>query len=179
MMRELESILSWEVGNISYLFFTFLFAAAVWDFFLRRVPNILVLAFLICMLPFRLGEVPWICPIADGALVFLLFLPLWRRRMTGGGDVKVLAAAAAFLGLCLWIPAFLLSLFLAGFSGFFHLLFSGTIRVRFQYFSEYIKSGGLKTGLSYEGPERERAELPFLPYFFLGAVLACWWGGAR
>ena len=64
-------------------------------------------------------------------------------------------------------------------SGFFHLLFSGTIRVRFQYFSEYIKSGGLKTGLSYEGPERERAELPFLPYFFLGAVLACWWGGAR
>ena len=46
-----------------------------------------------------------------------------------------------------------------------------------QYFSEYIRIGGLRRGHPYEGPERERAELPFLPFLFLGALLGCWWGG--
>lgn len=80
-------------------------------------------------------------------------------------------------GLRLWFSFFFFSLILAGVGGLFRILLSGTFRIRIQYFSEYIRTGGLRRGHPYEGPEREQAELPFLPFLFLGALLGCWWGG--
>ena len=163
--------------SVVWVLLFFLLLAAVWDFFLRRVPNVLVLLFLLCRFPLCRDVPSGMSCAADGLFILLILIPLWRRQMIGGGDVKILAVTGMYAGLRLWFSFFFFSLILAGAGGLFRILLSGTFRSRIQYFSEYIRTGGLRRGHPYEGPEREQAELPFLPFLFLGALLGCWWGG--
>ena len=141
--------------SVVWVLLFFLLLAAVWDFFLRRVPNVLVLLFLLCRFPLCRDVPSGMSCAADGLFILLILIPLWRRQMIGGGDVKILAVTVMYAGLRLWFSFFFFSLILA----------------------EYIRTGGLRRGHPYEGPEREQAELPFLPFLFLGALLGCWWGG--
>ncbi len=74
--------------------------AAYTDLTRRRIPNGLVFALLVCGLAVHAMH-GW-RQLAIALLIFLavLFfgLPLFAARITGGGDVKLMAAAAATLG---------------------------------------------------------------------------------
>ncbi len=75
------------------LLLLFLTAAAFWDARCARIPNLLVLW---AVFPggFLLGP-PFLIRLIT---VCALFYPLFRLRLAGAGDVKLLAACAAWLG---------------------------------------------------------------------------------
>jgi prepilin peptidase CpaA len=90
---------------------TLLAIASVWDIALHRVPNALAVGIAAVGLVDALlrggvmglgGSV--LAVVCVGALVW----PAWARRMVGGGDLKLAAAGAAWLGIRL-VPAYLLT----------------------------------------------------------------------
>ena len=91
------------MGTVAVLVFTILLiAAAVGDFRTRRIPNRLVLA--IALLGFVYSIIaepvsPGLWKAVTGLLVGLgLWLPFYLLRWLGAGDVKLFAAAGAWLG---------------------------------------------------------------------------------
>lgn len=84
--------------------------AAWFDARERRIPNWLtVSAFLLGF--WLLG---WQAAAAGAGLALAIHLPLWLLRATGGGDVKLMAAFGACLGLDDWLRFFLLNAILGG-----------------------------------------------------------------
>ncbi len=75
--------------------------AAYTDLRTRRIPNLLVApaALIGFVTQFAAGGLSGLRSAAFGLGVgFLLYFPLWLLRARGAGDVKLLAAAGAFLG---------------------------------------------------------------------------------
>ncbi|MBC7230720.1 MAG: prepilin peptidase [Actinobacteria bacterium] len=94
-------------------------AASYHDLRYRRVPNALVLAFLVggsailaCGGWSALGR-----GLRGMLLGFLVLLPAFFLRMVGGGDVKSLAVIGLLAGPSLLWPAFLLGAVAAGMAG--------------------------------------------------------------
>ena len=86
-----------------------------WDVKARRIPNWLTLSALAVALLLRipLGFGAALSGVGAATLAFLIVLPVFALGGLGGGDVKLLAAVGAFLGLDrLWIG--LLATFVAG-----------------------------------------------------------------
>lgn len=81
--------------------FAVLAAACVTDLRTRRIPNTLVLTGLVAGVSFALidggmgGMTRAISGVATGLLIWI---PFWLLHMMGGGDVKLFAAGAAWLG---------------------------------------------------------------------------------
>ncbi len=87
--------------------------AAMLDLAFRKIPNWLPMALAIDGLVLRalFGEL--LGGIAAGTVVFVLCALLWRRGLLGGGDVKLLAAAATVVH-APFAASFVLSVSLAG-----------------------------------------------------------------
>lgn len=86
-----------------------------WDLKARRIPNWLTLAALVVALLLRipLGFGVVLSGAGAATLAFLIVLPVFALGGLGGGDVKLLAAVGAFLGLDrVWVG--LLATFVAG-----------------------------------------------------------------
>ena len=79
-----------------------LFAASCWDVLRLRIPNVIPLA-LALLFALRLYLVPGVEDPLDHilamGLALLALLPLFALNMLGGGDVKLLAAVALWLGM--------------------------------------------------------------------------------
>ena len=89
------------VGAVVFL--GLLGAACVYDVRARRIPNSIVATLLACGLAFSLlaapGGIRGLVFGVSGLLVGLaLWLPSWLFRLLGAGDVKLYAAASAWLG---------------------------------------------------------------------------------
>lgn len=97
-------------------FVTLLLAAAVTDLRWRRIPNWLT-AGLAALYPVYVltapAAVPWPSSLAAAAVVFLLGLVLFARRLLGGGDVKLITAATLWSGIA-YLPLFAAVTSLAG-----------------------------------------------------------------
>jgi prepilin peptidase CpaA len=90
-------------GTVAGLVFTvLLLAAAIGDFRTRRIPNRLVLTIALLGVAYSIlvePVVPGLAKSVTGLLVGLgLWLPFYFLRWLGAGDVKLFAAAAAWLG---------------------------------------------------------------------------------
>lgn len=77
-------------------------AAAVWlDFARHRIPNVLTFAALgagLLLSAWGSGLDGALMAFAGAAVAFACFMPLYVLKGMGGGDVKLMAAAGAFLG---------------------------------------------------------------------------------
>lgn len=75
--------------------------AALWDLRHRRIPNVLTVAILAAGLGARAlaGGAPALgSGLAGAGVGFALLFPLFHVRWMGGGDVKLMTAAGAWLG---------------------------------------------------------------------------------
>lgn len=155
-----------QTVNRLFVLLLFLSLAAAWDLSLHRVPNGLILTGWLV----GLGFSPGISYLGQSALPVLALFPLWKRRMIGGGDVKLLAMLCGWLGIQAGFLCFFYSLFFAGGIGICRLLLHRSVWIRISYFFHYWKSGAARRALPYEGPERAKAELPFAAALLAGTL---------
>jgi prepilin peptidase CpaA len=89
---------------------TLVLGAALWDWRLRKIPNWL------CLGGFFAGLVlnDWRVALGGAGLALAIYLPLFVLRATGGGDVKLMVALGALLGVEQWFRVFLISAVLGG-----------------------------------------------------------------
>jgi len=90
-----------------------LLAAALHDVAFRTVPTTLAAALACCGAVLRLSAGDLLPGFAAAALVFAAALLCWLRRWMGGGDVKLLAAAALLVA-PVQVPLMLVSVSIAG-----------------------------------------------------------------
>jgi prepilin peptidase CpaA len=113
-----------SLGDMLAALYCLLFVAcAITDFVWLRIPNLLVLSLVVLFLacPAVTGvPVNWVWHIVPAVLVLFCSALLFRAGKMGGGDVKLLAAAALWVGVD-GMPTFLIGLGVAGF--FVALLF--------------------------------------------------------
>lgn len=106
------------VATTAFLVATYaaaLVVAAVWDAWKFRIPNILPAALLVAFVPAALvgpQPVEWTWHLGMGVAVFLVGALLFARGLLGGGDVKLAAACALWMGPTL--PTFLVFMMILG-----------------------------------------------------------------
>jgi len=105
-----------EIALAAYVFP--LVMAGLSDLRSLRIPNWLTGAFALAFLPTALlfggGAVDWLSHLAAGGAVFLGAAILFALRLMGGGDVKLLAAVALWIGLGSLLPFLVLTAVIGG-----------------------------------------------------------------
>lgn len=155
--------------------------ASVLDLAWRRIPNILTLcaALIGLVLALVTGGLPALGYATLGLLTgLLLMLPGFMLRMTGGGDVKLLAAFGTYLGPIPTLYAFLLyiltALLWAGLYGLYAWYFQGATPPLQRYGS--MARTLFRTGqVSYVRPAPTEAmgrRVPMAPAIACGAIAA-------
>lgn len=87
--------------------------AALLDIAFRQIPNWLPAALAVDGLSLRLLSNEFLVGALAGAAVFVACVLLWRRGWMGGGDVKLLGAAATVVP-CHFVVSFVAAVALAG-----------------------------------------------------------------
>jgi prepilin peptidase CpaA len=98
------------------LFVALLLGAAIADVRWRRIPNTFTLALLVCGAAASLSRAaapPFLSSATAFGVVFLSSMVAWRLRLCGGGDAKLAAAAATWVGLSR-LPQFAFGTAIAG-----------------------------------------------------------------
>lgn len=87
----------------------FMLTVMITDFTRFIIPNKLVLALLAVypVIAFTYGRPEWYYDIGIGFAMFLVGFVLFSMRVMGGGDVKLLAVCAVFVGKDLILPYFM------------------------------------------------------------------------
>lgn len=124
--------------------------AGIWDWRVRRIPNWLCLSGLVA--GFVLND--WRFALGGLGLALVIHLPLFALRATGGGDVKLMAALGALLGLDVWLRVFLISAILGGVIALGLVLWRGALGVTLKRVWFVVTSLG--RGVA---PYREKPEL--------------------
>jgi len=105
--------------------------AGIWDARWRRIPNWLTvpaLAAAFVLQPMLLGTAGLKEAALGLGLSLLIHLPLFALRLTGGGDLKLMAAAGALTGPSLFLLIFLASALLGGMWAVAMIVFTGRVR---------------------------------------------------
>ena len=168
-MRDGFAALSYDV-----LLAATLGLAASCDVALKRIPNwltVFIAATGIAARALTGGLLAAASSVGAAVAVGALLAPLWTRRLLGAGDLKLAAAAAAWIGLA-GTPRFLVAAALAG--GVVSLL-------------AYVRSGARARALSranllqfhvpalaYAGREPVHALVPYGVAIAAGAAFAVW-----
>jgi len=137
-----------------YLLYAFLILACSFDLKTFKIPNLLVLLFMITGLVFSFLEGGWhtlFSSLISLLITFAIFLPIWIIRIMGAGDIKLLMGISTFLG---WQTAFSISYLAIIFAG---LIFSFLIRPKYIYqlFNDFFFLIFYKIPLSSYGKEKK------------------------
>lgn len=154
-------------------------SATLFDLRYRRIPNVLTISGLLLALGLGAWYGGW-AGLTTSTLGFLsglaLLLPGFMLRMTGGGDVKLLAAAGAFLGPSLTLTAFLLYILGGLVLALFYVLYGWWARgwrPPFRRFGLMFRTL-IRTGrFAYIPPPADEAmgqRLPMAPAIAFGAI---------
>lgn len=104
-----------EIALAAYV--VLLVLAGLNDFFSLRIPNWLTAALAAAFLPVALifgHHVEWLSHLGAGLVVFAVAAILFALRVMGGGDVKLLAAVAVWMGLRQLLPFLVLTVMIGG-----------------------------------------------------------------
>ena len=138
-----------DVARLGVIFVLALMAGW-WDWRERRIPNWLCLGGLAAAL--MLNEIPF--ALKGLGLALAIHLPLFALRATGGGDVKLMAALGALMGVDDWLRFFILNAVLGGVVALGFVLSRGVV-------GETVKRVGfvLSSLLRGKAPYESRPEL--------------------
>ncbi len=99
-MHHAASLASFVIVLLTFAGLSVLVAAALHDFAVRTVPNVYSVALFLAGIVLRLSAggvhaLQW--GLLASAIIFALTVVFWRLGWMGGGDVKLLTAAAIFV----------------------------------------------------------------------------------
>ncbi len=157
-----------------YVFFLTLFLSAFCDVFKRRIPNVILFTGAVLYAAAGGREALKAENIFGAILVTAALFPLFRFRMAGAGDIKLIAFVFFKSGLNEGIKLCLTALFAAGIWALIKLISSGCALKRFRYFFAYLNCciKGAYPG-PYYLPERDGREvtLPFALFIFAALII--------
>ncbi len=153
--------------------------AAAWDIGRRRIPNGLTVGIaatgLVAQVLAR-GAVGALSGLAAAMIAGALLWPAWARGALGGGDLKLAAASAFWVGLSRLLPFVLASSVAAG--GIAAICYAASSReARGAIRANLVHAA---SGLRIEPPLRSgggRVSLPAGVAVAVGAIFAVWMGG--
>lgn len=147
--RKVAANLDIAIARLIVIFLV-AFGAGWLDWRERRIPNWLCLCGLIAAL--ILNEIPF--AIKGLGLALAIHLPLYALRATGGGDVKLMAALGALMGVDDWLRLFIISAVLGGVVALGFVLSRGVV-------GETMKRVGFVLSSLFRGkaPYKSRPEL--------------------
>jgi prepilin peptidase CpaA len=161
---------------LASVLFVLAMAAAAWnDVRTRRVPNLLNLTLLVAGVTFALWERGGVAglrySLAGAGLAFAIWFPMFVFRLMGAGDVKLLTAAGAWLGVGGIALASLVTGVLGAALGVLWLLKVRGLWLSVHALSAAIRSPGRLRLQSYDARDR-------MPYAvaIAGGVLYAWFG---
>ena len=158
--------------------------AASWiDLKQHRIPNFLTLSALIAGFSLQLLLQGWhglTYSLGGLAVGFLILIPFYIKGGMGAGDVKLMAAAGAFLGFKGALLAVGLTLFAGSIMGIFLLVILGGIRTAMQRYYATLKQLFYthSIDLSYFPPPPDDAAAVKFPYataICVGTIAAMWY----
>lgn len=164
-MLGIEPLFSapWPIETSEAVFVVLLGAAAISDMWNRRIPNVIPLVLAVAF-PISLAVIglppDWPFHLLGAGLVFALGVVLFNRGLWGGGDVKLIAAAALWYGMDRLL-IFLLAVSIAG-----GVLGLGTIVARL--------ARSVIPSLASRGPSSRplrRTEIPYGVAIALGGII--------
>jgi len=170
---------SWLGIAFGVAFTVLLVVAAASDIRYRRIPNALVLtifalgaAYTIVTLGFRALAFRFLGGAATGLVVWL---PFWALGFMGAGDVKIFAAAAAWLGPTVALGATLLSALAGGVLGIVWIVFARRGRDAGQLMDAVHGSvhGTDAPAVALEA-KRPRVTVPYGVAMAVGLMVAAW-----
>ena len=157
------------------VFTTILVAAAIGDLRTRRIPNKLVAVLAASGIAFSIARMPILPGLVQGSggliVGLALWLPFYVMGWLGAGDVKLYAAAGAWLG-----PAGAVEGALIG------ALFGAVLAVVYMLKSQGVKQTAETLGMAAATPEMlarpsgsgKRSVLPYGVAIAFGAIWAAW-----
>ncbi len=157
--------------------------AASWiDLKEHRIPNILTFSALIAGVLLQLLLQGWdglLYSLSGLAVGFLILIPFYIKGGMGAGDVKLMAAAGAFLGFKGALLAVGLTLFAGSIMGVFLLVLLGGIRAAMLRYYGTLKQlfYTQNISLSYFPPPPDEAAAVKFPYataICVGTIAAMW-----
>ena len=109
----MDSVVSSAPTILSFVCIALLLVACLYDMIGRFIPNRLAASLAICGIGLQAASGRVASALVSGGVVFLLACLCWRRGWMGGGDVKLLGAAATAIPLPL-VPQFIAAVAIAG-----------------------------------------------------------------
>ena len=157
-----------------YILILTLLPVAVCDIYKRKIPNAILITGTSLILASRGLQSLFCADTAAAFMALILLFPLFKFRMAGAGDIKLVAFVIFAKGIYDGAFICLTALFAAGAWSLFKLLRSGRCAERFSYFSAYMKAAmsGASPG-PYFVMERDgkNITIAFALFVFAGAVL--------
>lgn len=153
-----------------------LVAAAVSDWRTYRIPNVLsiggaALGFALSWLP---GGVTPALSATGAAIVLALLLPLWLLRVTGAGDVKLMAMTGTFLGWPGVMFALLFTMIAGGIAALAFAAWRRRVPHLFANTGQVVQASALAALLGVR-PRLEVDSLGRLPYAACICIGTCAW----
>jgi prepilin peptidase CpaA len=157
-----------------------LVAASVSDVRSRRIPNWLTATLAVSGTVYAFSTMPppeAAVHVMGGVVVGLvLWLPFWFLRLLGAGDVKLAAAAGAWLGAGGAVEAALFGALVGGVLGVASLVRAYGARGAVTRFTAWVLTSGMTRALAPEATPQER-RIPYGVALAAGAAIAAWFPG--
>jgi len=155
----------------------FVVAAAVSDLRSRRIPRWFTLSGLLCGLLYHAVFGGMITATVAAFLGFAAGLALFQLGAIGGGDVKLIAALGAMLGLSHWVVAMEVSIFAAAFIALAQAAARGALRqtvARVGELARWLLSSGGKQHPRIHVANAATLRAPFGAAAALGTLVSLW-----
>jgi len=163
----------WDVFVIS-----FALTAAIGDLRWRRIPRLFTVAGFVIGLVFHARHGEFLSAVAAGLLGFVIGLAFFQLGAVGGGDVKLVAALGAMLGLSKWMIAMKGAILVAGAMALVQIIRHGAVRQTLHNMGEIIRSllvAGMKPHPVINAQNPAAIRSPFGVAAAVGTFVAVFW----